>query len=118
MNEPKAVAAARWADRLREKKVHVVAAVLELVGEEGMERIASDARALHERGEARSLGGAFMRVLKTIDVATSQASAESLHDVAKRVGGERDLQRARVRRRRSRTMMSSYEKNTERAKSR
>ena len=99
--------ATRWAESLRESKVHVVAAVLDLVGEETMKRIASDARVVYERGEARSLGGAFMRVLKTIVVATSQTTTESLHDVAKRVGGERDLQRARVSRRRRRMMMMS-----------
>ena len=99
--------ARRWADALRERKVHVVAAVLDLVGEEAMRGIATRAAEVHERGEAASLGGAFMRVLKTIVVVASTDSsspsspaAETLHDAAKRVGGERDAQRERVRRRR------------------
>lgn len=95
--------ARRWADALRERKVHVVAAVLEMVGEDGMRDIATKAAELHAQGEAASLGGAFMCVLKTIVVVTSLDSTttatttETLHDAAKRVGGERDAQRERIR---------------------
>ena len=100
-------AAERWARRLGERKVHVVSAVLDLVGEDEMERIANEAREVHARGEALSLGGAFMRVLKTIVVfstatetstGSAKKKAETLHDVAKRVGGEREIQRIRRRR--------------------
>lgn len=91
-------AAERWARRLGERKVHVVSAVLDLVGEEEMGRIANEAREVHARGQALSLGGAFMRVLKTIVVVTS--TAETLHDVAKRVGGEREIQRIRRKKKR------------------
>ena len=110
-------AARRWADALRERKVHVVAAVLDLVGEEAMRGIATRAAEVHERGEAASLGGAFMRVLKTIVVVSSSAPPETvtLHDAAKRVGGERDVQRERVRRRRrDKNKSHDYSKRSER----
>lgn len=103
-------AARRWADALRERKVHVVAAVLDLVGEEAMRGIATRAVEVHEKGEAASLGGAFMRVLKTIVVVSSSRPAETLHDAAKRVGGERDVQRERVRRRRRDKNYSKHSK--------
>lgn len=102
-NASASATARRWADALRERKVHVVAAVLEMVGEDAMRDIATRAAELHARDEAASLGGAFMRVLKTIVVVTSLDSittattTETLHDAAKRVGGERDAQRERVR---------------------
>ena len=92
-------AALTWAERLREKKIHVVATVLDLVGQDAMTRIATDARVVHGRGEARSLGGAFMRVIKKVVVATENGD-ETLHDVAKRLSGEWEYQRERAKRKR------------------
>lgn len=97
MEENDKKTAERWAEVLGERKVHVVGAVLALVGEDAMGRIADSANDAWARGDARSVGGAFMNVLRTIVVVSHTGHSETLHDAAKRLSGEKEYQRKRIK---------------------
>jgi hypothetical protein len=59
--------ATRWAIRLGEQKVHVVAAALNLVGDRQMQLLFNEAVLLYTTDQAASLGGAFMKVMKDVE---------------------------------------------------
>jgi hypothetical protein len=83
-----------WADRLLESKVHVVAATLRLIGEGNMRVVAEEAEKRFERGEAKSLGGGFIYVIKNMTY-----RGATVYDRVKETSGERDRERSRNRRR-------------------
>jgi hypothetical protein len=60
--------AAWWSNELDEPKVHVVEKVLEEVGQEVMAEFVSHAREDFKNGQAKTLGGAFMKVIKQVVV--------------------------------------------------
>jgi|AntAceMinimDraft_5_1070358.scaffolds.fasta_scaffold59046_2 ABC-type phosphate transport system auxiliary subunit len=85
-----------WALKLGEKKVHVVHAVLSLVGDLGVRRLFDEAVVLHATGTTLSLGGAFMRGLQKVVI-----NGTTLYQNANALSGEdmiaRKKQRERVR---------------------
>jgi hypothetical protein len=84
--------ATRWAIRLGEQKVHVVAAALNLVGDRQMQLLFNEAVLLYTTDRAASLGGAFMKVMKDVEF-----EGLTLYDHAKETSGERELERSRER---------------------
>jgi secreted PhoX family phosphatase len=83
-----------WAIQLGEQKVHVVAAALSLVGDRQMQLLLNEAEVLHATEQAASLGGAFMKVMKDVEI-----DGTTLYDHAKQISGERELERVRERQR-------------------
>jgi hypothetical protein len=81
-----------WASRLGEQKVHVVAAALNLIGDSHMQSLYDKAALLYATDKAASLGGAFMKVMKDVDI-----GGTSLYENAKQISGERKLERLRQR---------------------
>jgi hypothetical protein len=84
----------QWADRLGESKVHVVRATLCLIGEGEMRSVANEAARRFGRGEAKSLGGAFISVIKNMVY-----GGDNVYERAKELSGENDRERERIRRR-------------------
>ena len=80
-----------WAEAVQEPKVHVVGAVIALVGEDGMRLLTARATdAFTVGGAAPTLGGCFMIVLKTTSFQDT-----TLYAKAKEMSGENAWQRMR-----------------------
>ena len=86
----------QWSSLLCERKSHMVAAALEIEGQDGMWRLAKDAKRIFEARMSKSLGGGFIISMKNtiVDV---QGSEVSLYAVVKHKSGEDEIQRERCR---------------------
>jgi hypothetical protein len=81
--------ARRWADVLQEQKVHMVGATLSLVGEHAMQCLAEEAKRQFELGNASSLGGGFVLVMKH----------RGIYSAVKEMSGEKRMEQERVKKR-------------------
>jgi hypothetical protein len=92
-----------WAVRLHEPKVHMVWATLSLIGVDEMLTVVKAAELRFGLGEAKSMGGSFMFVIRNIEY-----GGTTLYVAAKELSGERERERNRGKRRRRRAKLRDY----------
>ena len=88
----------QWSMVLQERKYHMVAAALEIVGQGGMQHLAEEASRIFSKRNSFSLGGGFIIAMKsqTIRVGGKEVS---LYTEVKERSGEKDIQRERCNKR-------------------
>jgi hypothetical protein len=88
----------QWSMVLQERKYHMVAAALKIVGQGGMQHLAEEASRIFSKRNSLSLGGGFIIAMKsqTIRVGGKEVS---LYTEVKERSGEKDIQRERCNKR-------------------
>jgi hypothetical protein len=89
----------QWSSVLQERKSHMVAAALKIVGQRGMHHLAEDASCIFKTKTSLSLGGGFIIAMKTRTI-NVDGKEVSLYAEVKERSGEKDIQRERCSNRR------------------